>query len=117
MARGLNVQLLIIDPQHDFMDYPDSNLAVPGASEDMDRAATMLDRIWRRINDTHVTVDSHPLPHIGHPLMWRGVDGNPPPPFTAIRAEDIRAGIWTPVHPHAKPAALQGKTILQYVTD
>jgi nicotinamidase-related amidase len=114
MAR--NVQLVVIDPQYDFMDYPDSALPVPGAHDDMVRLAAMVDRIGDKLTDIHVTLDSHQLVDVGHPTMWVGSDGKtPPPPFTPITSDDIRAGIWTPRHANVKPPALGGETIKQYM--
>ncbi len=115
MARG-NVQLVIIDPQNDFMDYPESALPVPGASADMKRLAAMIDRVGHKLDDIHVTLDSHHLVDVGHPTMWLAADGRtPPPPFTAIRADDIRSGIWTPRFANAKPPALGGLTVRDYM--
>jgi nicotinamidase-related amidase len=114
-----NVQLLVIDPQHDFMDepvagMPDSTLSVPGATADMVRLAAMVDRVGDKLDDIHVTLDSHHLVDVGHPTMWRAADGKtPPPPFTAILSDDIKAGIWTPRNANAKPPQLGGETIKQ----
>ncbi|HET6747092.1 MAG TPA: hypothetical protein VFH06_03240 [Candidatus Saccharimonadales bacterium] len=114
MAR--NVQLVVIDPQYDFMDYPDSALPVPGAHEDMVRLAAMVDRIGDKLSRIHVTLDSHQLVDVGHPTMWVASDGKtPPPPFTPITSDDIKAGIWTPRYANAKPADLGGETIKQYM--
>jgi len=114
MAR--NVQLVVIDPQYDFMDYDDSALPVPGAHADMVRLAAMIDRVGGKLSDIHVTLDSHQLVDVGHPTMWVGADGKtPPPPFTPITSDDLRAGIWTPRHANAKPPALGGETIKQYM--
>lgn len=114
MAR-LEVHLLIIDPQKDFMDDPDSALPVPGANADMRRLATMIARLGRKLTDVHVTLDSHRIIDIAHPGMWRGADGKPPAPFTMIAAEDIRAGIWRPRAEDARPAELGGRTLGAYV--
>lgn len=111
-----NVQLLVIDPQYDFMDYDDSALAVPGASADMVRLAAMVDRLGSRLDDIHVTLDSHHKVDVGHPTMWVGEDGHtPPPPFTAILSDDIRNRIWTPRFENARPEALDGETVRQYM--
>ena len=34
---------------------------------------------------------------VAHPPMWRDSDGNPPPDFTEITAQEMRDGKWTPV--------------------
>lgn len=111
-----NVQLLVIDPQYDFMDYDGSALAVPGASQDMIRTAALVRRLGSRLDDIHVTLDSHHLVDVGHPTMWVGDDEKtPPPPFTAILSDDIRSRIWTPRFANAKPPALDGETVRQYM--
>jgi nicotinamidase/pyrazinamidase len=116
------VHMVIIDPNNDFMDkpvpgVPSPALAVPGASDGAVRLAAMIDRLsHRRLDDITVTLDSHHLVDVGHPTMWVGADGKtPPPPFTAIRADDIRSGIWTPRFADAKPPALDGETVRQYM--
>ena len=95
----MRVELLIIDPQNDFMDTADAALPVPGATEDMRRLAGMIDRLGRRLADIHVTLDSHRVIDVGHPGMWRDADGNSPAPFTVISADDIDNGIWVPRNP------------------
>jgi nicotinamidase/pyrazinamidase len=113
---AMNVQVVIIDPQGDFMDDPDSALGVPGANDDMNRTGAMIDRLGSRIDDIHVTFDSHHQLDIGHQAMWVGADGRTPPPvFTAISVDDIRTGIWTPRFGTAKPPALEGLTIREYM--
>ncbi len=65
----LNVHLLVIDPQKDFMDDRDSALPVPGANADMKRLAKMIDRVGRKLSDIHVTLDSHRVIDVAHPGM------------------------------------------------
>ena len=96
---GLKVHLVIIDPQNDFMDIPNATLPVPGANADMRRLAAMVDRIGDRLDDIHVTLDSHRVIDVGHPGMWRDSDGKVPNPFTIISANDIENGIWSPRNP------------------
>ena len=95
----MRVELLIIDPQNDFMDQPDAALPVPGATEDMQRLAAMIDRVGSKLEDIHVTLDSHRVIDVGHPGMWRNEDGEYPPPFTVISADDIARGVWVPRNP------------------
>ena len=118
----MKVDLVIIDPQNDFMDQPGSALPVPGATEDMKRLAAMTDRLRRKIDDIHVTLDSHHPIDVGHPGMWRDANGNKPAGFTLITAESIKNGIWTPIGAMAKPKALQRadgtpRTIKEYMID
>lgn len=116
MAKAMNVNLVIIDPQNDFMDIlakngdpvgmelPDgtkfrSTLPVPGAVEDMKRVAQLIERIGPKLADIHVTMDSHHLLDVAHPTWWIDVDDNNPPPFTIITADDIKNGVWRPRNP------------------
>ncbi len=112
----MRAELIIIDPQNDFMDTASATLPVPGATADMQRLATMINRIGRRLDDIHVTLDSHRVIDVAHPGMWRNVDGAPPNPFTIITADDIENGIWLPRNPgfrarllgYARALAAQG---------
>lgn len=93
-----NVQLLIIDPQHDFCD-PTGSLFVPGAVEDMERVATFIDKHVNEIADIHVTLDSHHFIDVAHPSFWVDSGGKHPDPFTIISADNVRNAVWTPVKP------------------
>lgn len=94
----IRADLLIIDPQNDFCD-PNGSLFVPGADEDCKRLGTMIDRISRKVNDIHVTLDSHNFFDIAHPIYWRDSKGKMPSPFTIITCADLQNGIWKPVNP------------------
>lgn len=113
----VKTHLVVIDPQIDFMDLPGSTLPVPGADADMKRLAAMVKRIGNRLEDIHVTLDSHRVIDVGHPGMWRNENGQPPTPFTIISSDDIRAGIWRPRNEHLKHPQLGGKTFGQYMLD
>ena len=95
----LRVHLVIIDPQNDFCDIPGATLPVPGSNADMKRIAKMIGRIGHRLEDIHVTMDSHRLLDVAHPAMWMDQHGTQPSPFTFITDKDIEAGIWTPRNP------------------
>lgn len=101
----MNTQLLIIDPQNDFMDIPQSvsngmqfspTLPVPGAWEDSKRLSKFIDKAGNHISGITMTMDSHQLYDVGHPLFWRDSKGESPAPFTPISAEDIRNRVWVP---------------------
>jgi nicotinamidase-related amidase len=113
MRKSLKVDLVVIDPQNDFMDIlakpgdpvglqlPDgtqfrSTLPVPGALADMERVAGLIKRVGPKLNDIHVTLDSHRVVDVAHPGFWRGADGKPPAPFTMISNADIKSGMWAP---------------------
>jgi nicotinamidase-related amidase len=65
----------------------------------MQRLATLVDRIGNKLDDIHVTLDSHRVIDVGHPGMWRDRDGALPNPFTMISVDDIENGIWLPRNP------------------
>jgi nicotinamidase-related amidase len=90
-----SIHLVIIDPQRDFC-LPNGSLFVPGADVDMSRLAAMIRRLGVKIDDIHITMDSHQVNHIAHPCMWRDSNGNKPQPFTIITSEDVENGIWNP---------------------
>ncbi|WP_454629683.1 cysteine hydrolase family protein [Bradyrhizobium cenepequi] len=113
MRKTIKADLVIIDPQNDFMDIlanpgdpvglalpggPKfrSTLPVSGALGDMARVAALIKRVGRRLNDIHVTLDSHRVVDVAHPGFWRDELGKPPTPFTIISHADIKSGMWSP---------------------
>ena len=95
-----NVHLLVIDPQNDFCD-PNGSLSVPGAADDMDRLAAMVDRLRDKLSAIHVTLDSHRKVDISHPIWFRDSRGKHPDPFSVIGADDVEKGRWTTTRPSA----------------
>lgn len=93
MGKKLNIQLLVIDPQNDFC-QPNGALYVNGADQDMIRLSKMINRLSDKIDDIHVTMDSHHLLDIAHPLFWASSNGKHPNPFTIISKEDVQNKIW-----------------------
>ena len=93
------LQLLVIDPQNDFMDIDGAALPVPGASADMDRLAGLLDALQPRVDEVVVTLDSHPGVGIERTTFWCAGDGAPVPPFTMVSAAQARAGSYRPRDP------------------
>lgn len=98
MSKQKRVELLIIDPQKDFCD-PSGSLYVPGADKDCERLADFITRHSDKIDDIHVTLDSHHLLDVAHPMFWIDTAGNNPNPFTIITHSDVKSGVWTPVVP------------------
>lgn len=92
------IHLVAIDCQTDFCS-PAGALYVKGADKDMDRLANMVKRLRKKIDDIHVTLDSHHFVHIAHPIFWKDSAGNHPNPFTIINAQDVRDGTWTTTKP------------------
>lgn len=86
----MNLQLFIVDPQNDFCIADDGHgnkgtLVVPGADQDMIRLAKMIRRLGPKLDDIHVTLDSHQTVGIERPRWWkRASDGAPPAPFTCL---------------------------------
>ena len=94
----IKADLLIIDPQIDFCD-PAGALYVKGADDDMKRLATLIDRTSDKLHDIHVTLDTHHLLDVAHPLYWKDTAGKHPAPFTIITEDDVKNGIWTTTIP------------------
>ena len=92
------IELLIIDPQNDFCD-PKGALYVNGAENDMTRLAKMIARIGDKLSDIHVTLDSHHLVDIAHPIFLVNSKGEHPNPFTIISNDDIKNGVWRATNP------------------
>jgi len=95
------IELLIIDPQNDFCD-PSGSLFVPGADEDAKRLSNFIRRMKDKIYDIHVTLDSHHLVDIAHPIFWKNSEGKNPDPFTIITSKEIQNGTWGPTNPAFK---------------
>jgi len=95
---GKRIELLIIDPQNDFCD-PKGSLYVEGANKDMERLAKFIDRVGEKLYDIHVTLDSHRLVDVAHPIFWADSQGNPPEPFTIITFDDVQKGKWKSRNP------------------
>ncbi|MEQ8822053.1 MAG: hypothetical protein RLY93_17595 [Sumerlaeia bacterium] len=112
MTPAADTMLLIIDPQRDFC-HPRGSLFVPGAPEDLERLTALLDRRGADIDTVAVTLDSHQLLDVGHPLFWRDPLGNRPEPFTTIRHEDVAEGRWTPYDPALRPRMLEYTRLLK----
>jgi len=95
----MKTHLLIIDPQTDFCD-PSGALYVKGAEDDIRRLAAMVRRTATQLDDIHVTLDSHRLVDVAHPIFWNDSNGAHPAPFTTITVADVESGRWTPVLPN-----------------
>jgi nicotinamidase-related amidase len=95
----MKVEGLIIDPQRDFADPNIGTLFVNGADDDLRRLARMVTRLGDRVDDYHVTLDSHRIVDVAHPIWWKDSAGNHPTPFTIITLADLDAGRWTTTNP------------------
>lgn len=92
MSSELNY-FLIVDPQNSFCAkvpakkqqlLHNGELGVPGAAQDMERLANLINNFPEPIHRIIVTVDTHQMWHIGHPCWWMDRDGLPPSPFTEL---------------------------------
>jgi nicotinamidase/pyrazinamidase len=122
MRTTQKIHLLVIDPQNDFCDIPESELPVDpatvsagaaapmvrpalpvaGADADMKRLAAFIDRVGNKLYDIHVTLDSHNPVDIAHPTWWVNAQGGSPAPFTPIGAADVKSGLWRARNPLAQ---------------
>jgi len=102
----MKLEFLIIDPQNDFCD-PNGSLFVPGADADIERLALMMQRLSNKITDVHVTLDTHHLIDIAHPIFWINSEGNNPDPFTIIEVGDLKNGVWRTVNPQFQKRAAE----------
>lgn len=104
----MSTTLLIIDPQNDFC-HPKGSLYVPGADQDMERLAGFVENYGDRIGEICVSLDSHHVMDISHPLWWVSPEGTHPQPFTTITVKDVVEGRW------AATLAQNRKTSLLYL--
>mmetsp|Transcript_23505 Transcript_23505/g.43671 ORF Transcript_23505/g.43671 Transcript_23505/m.43671 type:complete len:279 (+) Transcript_23505:208-1044(+) len=84
--------LLIVDPQADF--HPGGSLAIPTANDDAERIASFIRSNIDKLQEIYVTLDTHSLLHIAHPLFWVNASGDQPEPFTVITLDDVKSGTW-----------------------
>jgi nicotinamidase-related amidase len=54
----------------------------------------MIDRVGTQLNAIHVTMDTHHLFHIAHPIFWIDKNGKHPDPFTIIDTDSLKNGLW-----------------------
>lgn len=129
----MNIQLLVIDPQNDFC-WPGIDLTqlkkeeattlkvfmppetlnpgalfVPGADKDMERLAAMVKRLKGKLDDIHVTLDSHHYVDIAHPVFWVNSQGKHPGDydFTIITKDDVLNGVWRTTNPQFQARATE----------
>ena len=119
MKRQLH--LLIIDPQNDFCDLPATYLPphlspnlshsgtitpalpVPGAHQDMQRIAQLIQQGQQGLSGISITLDTHHILDIAHPGFWQQADGSAVQPFTSISAAQVRTAQFQPRNPAALP--------------
>ncbi|WP_029904531.1 isochorismatase family protein [Prevotella sp. 10(H)] len=87
--------ILGIDLQNDFT-LPTGSLSVQNAQEDVKRIADFIRHNQENIDYIALSMDSHQPIHIAHQIYWRNADGDFPPLFSVITADDVRGGKWVP---------------------
>jgi nicotinamidase-related amidase len=103
--------LLIIDPQNDFMDIDGAALPVPGAHADMQRLADWLTTHLAQVNNITLTLDSHASVGIERTTFWQHADGSAVAPFTLVTAAEVQQGRYRPRH-----AAQTGEVLREVLT-
>ncbi|TAF86658.1 MAG: cysteine hydrolase [Curvibacter sp.] len=98
--------LLIIDPQNDFLDVQGAALPVPGANADMQRLAGWLTIHADQVRHITVTLDSHASVGVERTTFWQQADGGVVAPFTLITAAQVQQGVYRPRH-----VALTGEVV------
>lgn len=93
--KNKSTALLIIDAQYDFCN-PKGTLYVPGAEKDVERIAQLIATHGEAIDKIFVTLDTHRVLDIAHPLFWEDPNGNTVAPFTLITAAAVKDGKWSP---------------------
>lgn len=96
---NIKLEFLIINPQNDFCD-PKGRLFLPGANEDSKRLAETIKRLRKKIGQINVTLDTHRLIIISHPIFWMDPEGTHPDSFTLITKADIESGLWCTTDPN-----------------
>jgi nicotinamidase-related amidase len=104
-----NYDLLVIDPQNDFLDIADAALPVPGANADMQRLAAWLKGHLTQVQSITVTLDSHASVGVERTTFWQDAQGQPVSPFTLVTVADVETGKYTPRH------AAQRAEVLRYL--
>jgi nicotinamidase/pyrazinamidase len=67
----------------------------------------MINRLRNKIDDIHVTLDSHHEVHIAHPIWWINSAGQHPNPFTLISDDDVIKGVWRATNPATQERSLK----------
>lgn len=87
--------LLLIDPQYDFCN-PKGALYVPGSEGDIERISRLISLHANAIDQIFVTLDTHHVIDIAHPMFWEDPNGHVVAPFTLISLQSVQNGKWIP---------------------
>ena len=108
----MSIHFLLIDPQNDFA-HSKGQLFVPHADKDMQRLAELLTQLQANIDAIHISLDSHHLLDISHPLFWQDAQGHAPAPFTTISRKAVDCGTWAVRRNSDKNKAIDYVTFLE----
>jgi nicotinamidase-related amidase len=85
----------------------------------MIRVANLIDRIGYKLDDIHVTLDSHYAMDGRHPEFWTNSSGTNPIPTNLggglISSTDIESGKWRPIGGNSKPKVLGGMSVTEFM--
>ena len=84
-----SINLLIVDPQRDFIDIEKGALPVKGAINDIKNIIRFIYDNMERLSSIYVTLDTHRYDSIFHSIMWNDFNDKPVAPFTEITLEKI----------------------------
>lgn len=119
------IEMLIIDPQYDFIDVPsdfqsvsinamtnetekvEPALPVTGSWQDSLKLAKFINKFGGNIGQIRVTLDTHQQYDIAHPLFWLDQNNQQPKPFTTITSKDILNGVWRPIDDSKKDYVIE----------
>jgi nicotinamidase-related amidase len=101
--------LLVIDPQNDFLDIDGAALPVAGANADMQRLADWLLAHLAQVQSITVTLDSHASVGVERTTFWQDAQGAAVPAFTLVTAADVQSGRYVPRH------AVKREEVLAYL--
>jgi len=108
MAAGLapasrsttKVLSLMIDYQGDFTDFPGQpgTLSVPGTVDDVRRQIEWLFTNVEVLTGLMLSLDQHLPYQIFYPSWWADRTGKGPAPFTLLKDDEVKAGLWRPLY-------------------
>ena len=90
---SFRICLVAVDVQNTFC-TPGFELVVPGAVDDNRRLCEFLYRNLGAITRVAPTLDTHQAMQIFHAVWLVDANGEHPPPYTLVSAEDVERGVW-----------------------
>ncbi len=114
------IALVLIDVQNTFC-IPGYELYVGGRSgtgavDDNLRLVEFIYRNLGAISHISLTLDTHQATQIFHPIFLVDENGEHPPPYTLVTAEDIQVGRWRFNEILAEDLSIDGQTQLEHYT-